>query len=298
MRKREIFVLIYTLGLFYNAHLTAQKVVQPKLTPTEWWTASYKELFADADIIYALHPQVAYKILDIIVNRATQDAEPKLVFTALRRKGLYLERQLAFQEALDNYSLAAKAIENKDSKQFAVIQIDIAIMHRKLYHYIDARTVYVSLIDYSNAHNDSENVVNAYCGLGVLFFTINDYKNAIRYYEKALEKSREMHDYAKESVYLDNLSEAYGCLKEYDKAFEHIVLACQIAEKQKDTVSLIPLYERYARLYAEVGDFTNAFIKIDKGLALSDDYDRNILIKAFVKSPTSAYKREIGRAHV
>ena len=71
MRKREIFNLMCILGLFCNTHLTAQKVVQPKLTPTEWLTASYKELFTDADIIYELHPQVAYKILDIVANRAT-----------------------------------------------------------------------------------------------------------------------------------------------------------------------------------------------------------------------------------
>ena len=146
---------------------------------------------------------------------------------------------------------------------------------------MDARTVYVSLIDYCTQHRDSSNLLNAYGGLGVLFFTINDYDNAIRYYDKALQKSREMHNYINECIYLDNLSEAYGCRKQYNKAFENIALACNIADKKEDIESQIPLYERYARLYADVGDFFNAFIKINKALDLckDDEYirDRNDL---------------------
>ena len=114
-----------------------------------------------------------------------------------------------------------------------------------------------------------------------MFFTVNDYENAIRYYDKALQKSRETHNYINECVYLDNLSEAYGCRKEYAKAFEYIALACKIAEREKDLESLIPLYERYARLYADAQDFDRAFVKVDAALDLckADEYirDRNNL---------------------
>ena len=105
----------------------------------------------------------------------------------------------------------------------------------------------------------------------MLFFTVNDFGNAIRYYDKALQISRETHNYINECIYLDNLSEAYGCQKRFDKAFEYIKIASKIAEREKDKDSQIPLYERHARLYAEVGDFDKAFEKINEALALCTD---------------------------
>jgi signal transduction histidine kinase len=117
-------------------------------------------------------------------------------------------------------------------------------------------------------HRDSSNLLHAQGGLGLLFFTVNDTENAIRYYNKTLKWARELHDYSNECIYLDNLSEAYGTKKQFKEAFEHIELACQIAHSQKDIESEIPLYERYARLYADFGDLDKAFEKINAGLEL------------------------------
>ena len=271
----------YTLLLLLSVNLAAQNVPQPKLSPSEWWTAPYINVFQDVDIIYALNPQKAYQVLDILIQRATSAQEAQPLYKAYHSKGLYLERQLAFQSALDNYILASKAVQNKSRQDFAEIQIDIAIMYRSLYRYTDARSTYFALIEHCVQHKDSINLLNANGGLGVLFFTVNDYENAIRYYDKALQLSRETHNYINECIYLDNMSEAYGYRKEYNKAFENIDLACKIAEKEHDIDSQIPLYERYARLYADVGDFDRAFVRIDAALSLckGDDYirDRNNL---------------------
>ena len=262
----------------------AQKIPQAKLSPAEWWTAPYEDVFTDADFIYAVNPQKAYQILNTLIQRATNDEQPKWQYQGYQIKGLFLERQLAYQEALDNYIVASKIIQRRDPQLYASIQVDIAIMYRYLYRYSDARAVYINLIDFCTEKRDSANLLNAYGGLGVLFFTVNDYDNAIRYYDKALMKSRETHNYINECIYLDNLSEAYGCRKEYTKAFEHIALACKIAEKEKDIESLLPLYERYARLYAETEDFDRAFQKIDTALSLSANTifvrDRNKLTMA------------------
>jgi signal transduction histidine kinase len=281
MNKRKYLLLGTCLGLFFLTNLAAQKIAQPKLSPSEWWTAPYLDVFSDADIIYALNPQKAYQILDIIIQRSSNEKQIKVLYKSYYTKGLYLERQLSFQSALNNYVLASKTVEKTHRALFADVQIDIAIMYRNLYRYTDARSTYFSLIEHCIQHRDSANLLNAYGGLGVLFFTVNDYDNAIRYYDKALQKARETHNYVNECIYLDNLSEAYGCRKEYNKAFEHIKLACSIAEREKDLDSQIPLYERHARLYADVGDFDRALVKIDAALDLckGDDYirDRNNL---------------------
>ncbi len=286
-------ICIFLLLAFWLPRLAAQKVAVAQFKPSEWWTAPYSEIFKDVDIAYAANAQKAYEILDIIIQRANNEQQYKWLYKAYYSKAAYLERQLSFQKALDYYILAAKSIEKKDYKVCVSTQIDIAIMYRNLYRYSEARTVYVNLIEHGIANRDSATLANAYGGLGVLFFTVNDYENAIRYYDKALKKTREMHNYIDECVYLDNLSEAYGCQKKYDKAFIHIDLACKIAEKEDDLESKIPLYERYARLYADVSDFDKAFAKIDAALALCKDdehlRDRNNLTIAkaelYLKQP-------------
>ena len=281
MNETKLFTLLCAFYFLFATDLMAQKLAKVKLSPSEWWTASYEYVFDDIHIIYASNPQEAYPILDIVIQRAVSEQNIKFLYKAYRAKGLYLERQLAFQPALDNYILASKAVHNKSRQDFAEIQIDIAIMYRSLYRYTDARATYFALIEHCVQHKDSLNLLNANGGLGVLFFTVNDYENALRYYDKALQLSRETHNYVNECIYLDNMSEAFGCRKEYSKAFENIDLACKVAEKEHDIDAQIPLYERYARLYADVGDFDRAFAKIDAALNLckGDDYirDRNNL---------------------
>ena len=268
---KKLVILGLTLLAFLPCTEARELPLKTKLSPNEWYTAPYKDVFNEVDIYYAFQPQLAYQILDVLAERASKSKEPKWVYEAYRTKGLYQERQLAFQLALNNYILASKAVENIDAKRTAAIQIDIAIVYRNTYRYNEARSTYFSLIDFCHKSKDSLNLQNAYGGLGVLFFTVNDYENAIRYYDKALQISRETHNYINECIYLDNLSEAYGCHKRFDKAFEYIKIASKIAEREQDKDSQIPLYERHARLYAEVRDFDKAFEKINEALALCND---------------------------
>jgi signal transduction histidine kinase len=267
MSKKSLFLLCVWCG-FQIVDLKAQNIIQPTLSPAEWWTAPYMTVFRDVDIKYAFNPKDAYEMLDTMVRRATLEQAHPWIYQAYRQKGLYLERQLAFQSALDHYLLAKKVVENRDRQRFANIQIDIAITYRSLYRYPEARNVYLSLIEHCLKYKDSTNLLHAQGGLGLLFFTVNDTENALRYYRKALKAAQELQDYRTECVYLDNLSEAYGVKKQFKEAFEHIELACQIADNHKDIESKIPLYERYARLYADFGDLDKAFEKINEGLEL------------------------------
>ena len=238
------------------------------LPETAYWTAPYTQLFDEADYVYPYKPQLTYKILDIIAVRAEQTNEYKWQFEAFRSKGLYLERQIAYQSALDCYFKAQNAVKNKDLKKFRNIQTDIAICYRNLNNYVEARKIYLNQIELCLTAKDSNNLQDAYGGLGLLFFTVNNYENAVKYYEKAVDISKKIKDYYKESLYLDNLAEAFGSLKQYDKAFAAISLATQIAEREKDDESKIPLCDRYARLYADINNWNGAFQKIDEGLRI------------------------------
>ncbi|MEO0042277.1 MAG: hypothetical protein RL329_1725 [Bacteroidota bacterium] len=285
MGYKSLFFLCFW-ACFQICNLTAQPHLKPKLARTQWWVAPYDQVLDDAKVIYPLDPKTGYEILTILLQRAQKDRLPQWIFETYRAKGLFLEKQLAYPAALEQYFLAAESIKNIDYQRFATVQIDIAIIYRSLYRYSEARNVYFSLIDYCVEHNDTLNLLNAQGGLGNLFSTVNDTKNAIRYFQKALQLCRDMHHSVNECIYLDNLAEAFGMQKQFKEAFEHIELACQIADKERDIGSKIPLYERYARLYAEVGDLKQAFEKINTGLELAKqnkfigDYNNLTIAKA------------------
>lgn len=271
-----------------------QDIVLPKTNLDEnvWQTMPIHDLFEEIKRISSTNPIKAQKALDVIVKRSIANNDKKNAFRAYFIKGLSYEENLLFENALVNYEAAEKIIEQEDFKRFLNIKIDIAILYRKLFRYVEARKIYIYLIENAKRIDNKEVLQHAYGGMGMLYYTTEDYENAIRYYEKALEVAKIDKNLPNACVYLDNMAEVQGLLKNYDKAFENIKEAFYIAEKEQDTLSLIPLYERYARLYAEIGNFERASLKIEEGLKLCTKLehlkDKNNLI--FVKA--ELYQKE------
>ncbi len=287
MQKKKIYIIylwfIYFLLPFVSK---GQGIVLPKIKYDEntWQTAPIEELFNEVKYILSIDPIKAHQILDVILNRSLANNDKKNAYRAYKMKGYDYEEKLAFQKALNNYEAAEKIIELQDFNLFLDVKIDIAILYRKLYRYVEARKIYVYLIENATKIDNKELLQYAYGGMGMLYYTTEDYENAIRYYENALEVAQIAKNDVNACIYLDNISEAHGLLKRYDKAFENIKTAVAIAEKTNDTLSLIPLFERYARLYAETRDFGRAMAKIEEGLSICTKLehlrDKNNLIFA------------------
>lgn len=263
-----------------------QEIVLPKVNIDEkaWQTMPINDLFQTARSIFSNDQVKAHRVLDVIIARSLANKDKKNAFKAYHTKGLAYEENLSFQNALVNYEAAEKIIEQEDFKLFLSLKIDIAILYRKLYRYVEARKIYVYLIENTQKTANKELLQYAYGGMGMLYYTTEDYENAIRYYEKALEVAQADNNLVNACIYLDNMAEAHGLLKRYDQAFEHLKKAFYIAQNEQDTLSLIPLYERYARLYAEMGNFERATLKIEEGIRLCTKFehlkDRNNLIFA------------------
>lgn len=266
--------------------LQGQDIVFPKIQfdETTWETAPIDKLFKEFENLNAIDPIKSEQLLNAILKRALAKKDKKIAYQAYYLKGLSSEERLAFNDALTYYEAAEKIIEQEDYHLFLSIKVDIAILYRKSYRFVEARKIYMYLIENATKINNRELLQYAYGGMGMLYYTTEDYENAIRYYEKAFQVAQLDKNFTNACIYLDNISEAYGLLKRYERAFENIKAAFDLAVKAQDTLSLIPLYERYGRLYAEMGDFERATLKIAEGLKICTKFehlkDRNNLILA------------------
>jgi signal transduction histidine kinase len=266
--------------------LQGQDIVFPKIQfdETTWETAPIDKLFKEFENLNAIDPIKSEQLLNAILKRALAKKDKKIAYQAYYLKGLSSEERLAFNDALTYYEAAEKIIEQEDYHLFLSIKVDIAILYRKSYRFVEARKIYMYLIENATKINNRELLQYAYGGMGMLYYTTEDYENAIRYYEKAFQVAQLDKNFTNACIYLDNISEAYGLLKRYERAFENIKAAFDLAVKVQDTLSLIPLYERYGRLYAEMGDFERATLKIAEGLKICTKFehlkDRNNLILA------------------
>ena len=268
------YFLILILCIF-SCQMNAQNPNIVTLSEADLANMPLLSLLLKTDYAFVHDPQLTYAILEAVIQRATKTGDFKNLYEALRSKGLYLERQLRFQEALNNYKLAEKAIKGKDNLRFRNIQTDIGISHRKLFQYTQARMSYASLIDSSLYYKDFDNLQRGYCGMGTLYYTVEDFENAIRYYQKALQVVESIKDTTNIYVFLDNLADAYSSAKQYPKALESIEKAVLMATRTHDNESNIFLLERHGRVYADMGQFDDAFAKINQALSLCQDAEHN-----------------------
>ncbi|MEP0753475.1 tetratricopeptide repeat protein [Trichocoleus sp. Lan] len=57
--------------------------------------------------------------------------------------------------------------------------------------------------------------------MGVVFFSLEEYKQTIEFYEKALDIWRQISNQQSEALTLDNLEKAYRALGDYEKAIAY-----------------------------------------------------------------------------
>ncbi len=266
----KILFLLLFLGV--SNKLIAQIEKKTNENATALKHNSFEDMFNFADQVYAKNHVLTQVILDTIALKAYLINDYKNVYQAYLSKGSYLERELSYQEAYKNYYLAYQVILNKEPQLARDILIFIGNTKRSLFQYSEARDLYLSCLHESIKAKDAGNIQNAYCALGILYSNIEDYENTIKYFEKAAQSAEKAKNTINAAIYLDNLSEVYCLNKQYSEALYHIEKACQLADKDQDFNGKIFLYERYGRIFADMGKFEEAHAKFEAAIALCPEF--------------------------
>jgi len=108
-----------------------------------------------------------------------------------------------------------------------------------------------------------------YAQLGELYYTLSEYKEAEEYFKSSLEIAREIGDYKREGIALNNIGQIYSSLREYDKALQYLENSLKIAREIKDQVGEGPTLNNIGQIYLNKGMYDTALQYLEDSLKIS-----------------------------
>lgn len=110
--------------------------------------------------------------------------------------------------------------------------------------------------------------------LGIAYYRMGHYQQAILCYEEALRLAREQHNRSSEGTYLGNLGNCYGDLGQAEKAIEYynqtLAITRQTGDRANEAVCLAGL----AATYAELGQNSKAIGHYNAALAIDREINK------------------------
>ena len=129
--------------------------------------------------------------------------------------------------------------------------------------------LYFDLNDFTNAivyfersiksQDSSTNTSYAYNGLGKTYLKQGDFKQALNYHTKALAIAKEINDKVNEGISLEGIANVYNGKNDYAAAINYYNKAITIAKENKVIVQLKDLYLKMALTYSKTSDYKKAF---------------------------------------
>ncbi|MBR9920726.1 MAG: CHAT domain-containing protein [Bacteroidetes bacterium] len=220
-----------------SGELLSRLFEQRLATDTLFSQALWDTAFAECR--YVADTYAEYQLWDSVfrVNREVFGKAFKQDFTA----------SLPFLESsLDLYN------QLPDTLQARIYEL-IGYIHYVGTNYAHSAKAYKRCMELWEPYYLSRSLRNAYNMLGNNYTYLGDYNGAIRVYEAALAKMKDIGDARAMEAYHDNISGSYMALKKFAKAEEHIRQALALNPEAKSKYQY-----RLAENYKDAGDFDRA----------------------------------------
>jgi adenylate cyclase len=106
--------------------------------------------------------------------------------------------------------------------------------------------------------------------IGICYYLMNNYREAITWYEQALETDRKTGALENIATRYSNMGLAYKKLGLYDKASEYYKQALAMDEQQQDSGNIAKSYNNLGSIYDSWGRYDSAIFYYDKSLKLKE----------------------------
>lgn len=147
------------------------------------------------------------------------------------------------------------------------------IRTRLSWHYLNVGNGFMAIDDRENAEHffrkaietsddlSSHARASAYANLGYCYFDRQMYEEALEHFDRAegLYKEKSAEDYNNFSIIESWRGRLYAEKNQTDKAIHHFAQAIEYAQIVKDNKQLSVICKYVAKLYAEIGDYKNAY---------------------------------------
>jgi adenylate cyclase len=139
-------------------------------------------------------------------------------------------------------------------------------------HYDDAIEKYQAFIqaERSGLNPDLDKISESLNNIGICYFFLNNYREAIPWFEKALEEDRKTGIIENIATRYSNLGLAYKKLGTYDRAAGYYKKALTLDLERRDTQNIAKSYNNLGSIYDSWGKYDTAIFFNDQSLKLKE----------------------------
>jgi CHAT domain-containing protein/tetratricopeptide (TPR) repeat protein len=175
-----------------------------------------------------------------------------------------------FEEALGNWQAGLKAAESQGSgKLVSIFSANIGLAYAGMNDYPNAVLFYEKALQTNMEAGDLRNAAINMNNLGVLYKDRGHYETALKYFQDALAIRREAGDHRGAANTLNNMGVACSESGRYRDAFAHIREALGICEAIKDHRGRIDALINLGVVYTDVGQYPEALDAYQKAAELN-----------------------------
>lgn len=201
----------------------------------------------------------------------------KIVNSLVNIAGIY-QQQGNFKESNKQYLHAetiAKLLKNKTA--LGNVYNSWSILYAENNKPDSALVFALASVKIREALNDQTSIVWNYNNLGGIYMMREDWKNAMRWYEKAMKRFEETENYSGQGTVYSNLAEIHLNLKNYPEALNYFNRSRALFSKINNPDLLENLYRNYMIYYNKTGQFDKATLYADSLISFKDSLFSNTL---------------------
>ena len=157
----------------------------------------------------------------------------------------------------------------KRGKDEGILLLRLAMIHTKLFKYVEAEKLYEKAISITREIGDRKGEAAAYGNLGVVFLSLGKYDKAKEYLWKALAITIEIRDRSREASCYGNLGTVFSSLGKYDEAKEYLWKALTIRIEIGDKNGEATDYGNLGNIFLSRGEYDKAEEYHEKALAMA-----------------------------
>ncbi len=202
---------------------------------------------------------------------SVKEKNDRYIAVSYRIVGLctYLKRELDSTEYFYTKSLEIYKKNNWNTRNLAHLYNSFALLKNAVNEYEEAISFYNKSLEINIQNADTSGIVGNYVNMGILYSRLNDNKKAIELYQKTLDYN---YDNYKVSV-LTNMGVSYSKLDQKDKAVKAYEEALALSENSDNFKNTANILNNISNIYIEQGRLKKAEILLEKSLNISTQYN-------------------------
>lgn len=222
-----------------------------------------------------------------------EDGDIKEIAVSLNNIGLVYFKLRNYPKALEFYTKALQYREKSEDKSFTGQQlINIGLCHNQLKNFGEAFINFQRAFETCGDKCSDEVIIVGRFGMGVAYFSMEKYEDAIRYFNESLKVSMTINNKRYEAENQVYLGKVYIALDKPKEAEEALKQAERLASENAYNELLIDTYRQFSLLYSRNNDHEKTSFYQQKYIQLKDSVYSERLIDRIAELQTNFAERQ------